>query len=82
MSNIDIIRAWKDAEYRNSLTDEQKTQLPDNPAGAINLTDEQMETITGGGIGGSRTSNLFQFTCNPDCQILDPSRTVYKDVNC
>ena len=78
MSNIDIIRAWKDEDYRNSLSEEQKAQLPDNPAGAINLTDEQMGTITGGGM----TSNLFQFTCNPDCRILDPSRTHFKDANC
>ncbi len=48
MSNIDIIRAWKDEEYRNSLTDEQRSQLPENPAGMLELSDDEMESLRGG----------------------------------
>ncbi len=48
MSNIDIIRAWKDEEYRNSLSEEQRNQLPENPAGISELSDEEMETFMGG----------------------------------
>ena len=48
MSNIDIIRAWKDEEYRNSLSEEQRNQLPENPAGMSELSDEEMETFMGG----------------------------------
>jgi mersacidin/lichenicidin family type 2 lantibiotic len=44
----DIIRAWKDEEYFNSLSQEQKAQVPDNPAGAIELSDGEMETFVGG----------------------------------
>ncbi|MBW4510405.1 MAG: mersacidin/lichenicidin family type 2 lantibiotic [Scytonematopsis contorta HA4267-MV1] len=40
MSNIDIASAWKDEEYRNSLTKEQRSQLPENPAEIIELADE------------------------------------------
>ena len=47
-SDIDIVRAWKDEEYRNSLSEEQLKQLPENPAGMIELSDENMETIAGG----------------------------------
>lgn len=50
MSNLDIIRAWKDEEYRNSLSDEQRSQLPENPAGMIELSDTDMESIAGGGL--------------------------------
>ncbi|MBD2214268.1 mersacidin/lichenicidin family type 2 lantibiotic [Calothrix sp. FACHB-156] len=50
MSNNDIIRAWKDEEYRNSLTEEQRSQLPENPAGLIELPNEVTETVAGGGI--------------------------------
>ena len=32
---MDIIRAWKDEEYRLSLTEEQRALLPDNPAGTL-----------------------------------------------
>ncbi|MBD2593608.1 mersacidin/lichenicidin family type 2 lantibiotic [Nostoc spongiaeforme FACHB-130] len=48
MSNFDIIRAWKDEDYRNSLSDEQRSQLPENPAGLVELTNTSMETVVGG----------------------------------
>ncbi len=48
MSHEDIIRAWKDEEYRNSLSEEQRAQLPENPAGMVELPDESMQAIAGG----------------------------------
>jgi mersacidin/lichenicidin family type 2 lantibiotic len=48
MSHNEIIRAWKDEEYRNSLSKEQYSHLPENPAGQTMLTDEDMEAIVGG----------------------------------
>ncbi len=48
MSEFDIIRAWKDPEYRESLTEEQRSQLPENPAGMVELPDNEMEQIQGG----------------------------------
>ena len=47
--DIDIIRAWKDEEYRNSLSEGQRSQLPENPAGMIELSDEDMGSVVGGG---------------------------------
>ncbi len=38
MSKKDIIRAWKDEEYRRSLGDAQRSLLPENPAGLIEMT--------------------------------------------
>ncbi|MCP6760156.1 MAG: mersacidin/lichenicidin family type 2 lantibiotic [Fischerella sp. CENA71] len=53
MSQQDIIRAWKDAEFRESLSEEQRSQLPKNPAGIDEIPDESLETIVGGrGCGG------------------------------
>ena len=49
MSNLDIVRAWKDEEYRNSLTEAQRSQLPENPAGAIELSNLEAQTVAGGG---------------------------------
>ena len=37
MSNLDIIRAWKDEEFRRSLTEEQKAHLPVHPSGTIEV---------------------------------------------
>ena len=50
MSNGDIVRAWKDAEYRQSLSAEEQALLPEHPAGAIELTDEALEAANGGEI--------------------------------
>lgn len=43
-----IIRAWKDPEFRSSLSAEEQAQLPENPAGAIELSDEELDMATGG----------------------------------
>jgi mersacidin/lichenicidin family type 2 lantibiotic len=48
MSEFDIIRAWKDEEYRKSLTNEQRASMPANPAGQIELTDADMGAVAGG----------------------------------
>ena len=48
MSILEIIRAWKDEEYRLSLSAEQQALLPDHPAGLIELADSDLETVVGG----------------------------------
>ena len=49
MSKLHIIRAWKDETYRNSLSAEQRAALPANPAGAIELTEAELDVVAGGG---------------------------------
>lgn len=48
MENVDIIRAWKDEAYRQSLSPETLAQLPENPAGLIELTDVDLGFAVGG----------------------------------
>ena len=48
MSKLDIIRAWRDEEYRNSLSQEAQASLPENPAGQVELTASEMEQADGG----------------------------------
>ena len=48
MSKLDIVRAWKDEEYCESLSDKQRASLPENPAGVIELTDAQLSAAGGG----------------------------------
>ena len=38
MSIDNIIRAWKDPVYRNSLSENQRALLPPNPAGTISAS--------------------------------------------
>ncbi|MBD2299599.1 mersacidin/lichenicidin family type 2 lantibiotic [Nostoc sp. LEGE 06077] len=66
MSNFDIIRAWKDEDYRNSLSDEQRSQLPENPAGLIELPDAESNALSGGGC------SIFTGTCGRVCERLTP----------
>ena len=47
MSRLDVVRAWKDAAYRRSLSNEQLKGLPANPAGAVELTEAEAETVNG-----------------------------------
>jgi mersacidin/lichenicidin family type 2 lantibiotic len=49
MSKVDIVRAWKDAEYRASLSPADRALVPENPAGLVELSDEELEGIAGGG---------------------------------
>ena len=52
MSIQDIIRAWKDANYRSSLSEHEQALLPAKPAGAIALTDEDLGMVVGGSDAG------------------------------
>lgn len=51
MSDVDVVRAWKDEEYRNSLTEDERAALPPNPAGPSELTDQDLEDVAGGSEG-------------------------------
>jgi mersacidin/lichenicidin family type 2 lantibiotic len=48
MSTLDIVRAWKDEEYWQSLSDTQRASLPQNPAGIVELSDDQLRAAGGG----------------------------------
>jgi mersacidin/lichenicidin family type 2 lantibiotic len=43
-----IIRAWKDLEYRLSLSDAERAQLPEHPAGLVELTEKELSPVVGG----------------------------------
>jgi mersacidin/lichenicidin family type 2 lantibiotic len=45
---MDITRAWKDPVYRASLSEQELRALPDNPAGAVELTDSDLSELNGG----------------------------------
>jgi mersacidin/lichenicidin family type 2 lantibiotic len=43
-----IIRAWKDVEYRLSLSEAERAQLPEHPAGLGELTEKELDHVVGG----------------------------------
>jgi mersacidin/lichenicidin family type 2 lantibiotic len=65
MSHQNIIRAWKNEEYRNSLSDAERAQLPENPAGLIELPDEELDAVAGG-------RSFWAGTCGAVCDVLTP----------
>jgi mersacidin/lichenicidin family type 2 lantibiotic len=66
VSHQQIIRAWKDEDYRNGLSDEQRAQLPAHPAGLGELADEELDLVTGG---------AYQYTWHPELSYACCPRT-------
>jgi mersacidin/lichenicidin family type 2 lantibiotic len=48
VSRVNVIRAWKDEEYRNSLSAAERAALPDNPAGLLETTEAELDQAVGG----------------------------------
>jgi len=67
---IDIARALKDETYFSSLTDQEKALVRQvNPVGEGGLSDDQLDTVSGGLGGGdvidstTTTTELKECTC-------------------
>ena len=43
MATMEIVKAWKDEEYRDTLTTEQLAQLPEHPSGIIEFEQPELE---------------------------------------
>jgi mersacidin/lichenicidin family type 2 lantibiotic len=63
MSQTHIARAWKDPEYRASLSAEQLAVLPANPVGAIELTDADLSQVDGGSLTPATIAISFEMSC-------------------
>jgi mersacidin/lichenicidin family type 2 lantibiotic len=50
MSHEKTIRAWKDEDFRLSLSEAEIAQLPGNPAGLVELTEEQLGVVGGASV--------------------------------
>ena len=68
MSNI--VRAWKDAAYRESLSAQEQAMLPENPAGGLELTDAELEAVYGAGGEEEEGAHSRDFCSNAQvCKI-------------
>jgi len=45
---FDITRAWKDETYRQTFSEEERTLLPANPAGELELNEQDLVETAGG----------------------------------
>jgi mersacidin/lichenicidin family type 2 lantibiotic len=70
MSKTNIIRAWKDPQYRASLSAAERALLPEMPAGLIDLSDAEVEAVTGAHCPQvSPTFNTKFIGCDPDDRL-------------
>ena len=60
MSSQNIVRAWKDAAFRNGLTEAERAALPPNPAGVVELSDADLGKVSGGFL-------FSRWVCTPIC---------------
>ena len=56
MKSFEIVRSWKDEEYRHSFITESDEAPPENPAGLYELSDLEMGAVTG--------ANEYQYPTN------------------
>ena len=52
MCKLDVVRAWKDEDYRMGLSEAERRMLPANPAGLIEISDIELGAVAGGEEGG------------------------------
>ena len=62
MSKSEIIRAWKDPAFRSRLGRERLAEIVPNPAGLVELSDEQLKGASG--LGGFPQTTV-EYCTNP-----------------
>jgi mersacidin/lichenicidin family type 2 lantibiotic len=55
---MNIARAWKDPEYRATLSDDELAAMPEHPCGPVELGDEALALVA-----GARTEGLYTLGC-------------------
>jgi mersacidin/lichenicidin family type 2 lantibiotic len=63
MKKVDVIRAWRDAEYRDSLPEDVRAALPEHPAGFATVEDSLLTGISGSAI--TRLCSTPDVSCVP-----------------
>lgn len=61
MPELDVVCAWKDEEYRNSLPEDIRAQLPKAPDNISELSDEQLKQAAGGSFWSEVTEGMGSY---------------------
>lgn len=58
-----IIRAWRDEDYLQSLSEEERQDLPASPVGMVDLDDSELHGVAGGvTVSGAPCTTLRSFS--------------------
>jgi len=74
MSIDKAIRAWEDPEYRSSLSGSELAALPQNPVGAIELTDAELGEVLGAAQSGASVGCNTKTCVSTRGNSLNPCR--------
>jgi mersacidin/lichenicidin family type 2 lantibiotic len=80
MSNL--VHAWKDEMYRQSLSTQEQAMLPASPAGVGELTDAQLEAVFGGHDREEATNDIDQKVDQKAVATYDNKELEYSAVWC
>jgi len=71
MSTSDVVRAWKDEDYRLSLSETERALLPAHPAGLVEIEDADLDSAA----GGTEIPNTYQTNCTLGWRCISYSFT-------
>jgi len=73
MHSFDVIRAWRDEDYRADLSEAQRAGLPQHPAGMVALSDAGLQRVIGGVLHATAApQRCTEFTnnCPSACEMF------------
>jgi len=81
MAKIDVVRALRDPEYRETLSQAVRDLLPISHAGTLELTDDDLEAFAAGRktrqtYSCTQTSGSGTCTCTCTARIASPASAV------
>ena len=79
---FDVVRAWKDEAYRQSLSQEQLSTLPANPVGELSEAELASVSGRGGWGGGSGAAGASSSSAASQEDIHVHSFSFECDINC
>jgi mersacidin/lichenicidin family type 2 lantibiotic len=59
MSNVDVVRAWRDPQYRRGLSGAELAMLPRHPAGSVEISERALSESSGAGRSILQTTAWF-----------------------
>lgn len=62
---MDTVRAWKDVDYRESLSDEELAAVPNHPGGLVSLDLGELSAFA----GGAKTGNWVCWTITVSLEV-------------
>jgi mersacidin/lichenicidin family type 2 lantibiotic len=71
---VNVVMAWKNPEFRESLSEQALSELPEHPCGSVQLTDDVLVDVRGAatqqamswGCCGGLTAPTACGSCGPD----------------